>query len=290
MKIRRVDTKRCRVGEGPVWDVAEQALYFLDIAGRQVHRFDPNTGETRSWETPTSVGSMALRQRGGAVVALTDGFYGLDLSDGELSLLAARDGTPGRTVVNDGKVDRRGRFVVGLCATGFEDPQPIGGVASLGADHALRMLDTGVTFSNGPCWSPDDSTFYFSDSHVAAIFAYDYDIESGELSGKRLFADTSALGGQPDGTTVDRDGLVWSAIFRGGKIVAFRPDGKVERVVDMPVQMAVSVSFGGPDLDQLYVTTIDPAFFGEPPEDGAGEVYVIEGLGARGVAEPRYAG
>lgn len=94
----------------------------------------------------------------------------------------------------------------------------------------------------------------------------------------------------PDGTTVDRDGLIWMAIYRVGTIAACRLDGRLERMIDMPVQLAVSVMFGGPDLDRLHVTTIDPQFFGMPADDAAGYVYVIEGLGARGLAEPKYAG
>ena len=289
MKIHRVDTERCLVGEGAVWAAEEQALYFLDITGRKVHRYDPHAGATRSWETPSHVGALALRQ-GGAALAMKDTVYGLDIARGEFAPIARLDGAAARATFNDGKVDRRGRFAIGLCDTDMSDPQPIGGLYSLGADHRFRELDNGIHFSNSPCWSPDGSTLYFSDSLRNAVYAYDYDLETGTAANKRLFADTTELGGMPDGATTDRDGLVWMAIFRAGKVVAFRPDGRVEREVAMPVRLAVSVAFGGANLDQLYVTTIDPTFFGEPAEDGAGEVYVVEGLGVRGVPEPRFAG
>lgn len=290
MKIRRVKAPRCLVGEGPVWDVAEQALYYLDITGRKIHRHAPATGANSTWETPTSVGALALREGGGAALAMRDKVYGLDFAAGGFELLATADQASARATFNDGKVDRRGRFVIGLCDTDMSDPQPIGGLYSLGADHRLRGLDTGICFSNSPCFAPDDRTLYFADSHEYALYAYDYDIETGDATGRRVLVDTRELGGMPDGATVDRDGLIWMAIFRGHKVVALRPDGKVERIVDMPVSMAVSVSFGGPDLDQLYVTTIDPQSFGEPAEDGAGDLYVIESLGVRGLPEPRYAG
>jgi L-arabinonolactonase len=289
VKIHRVDTQRCQVGEGAVWAADEQALYFLDITGRKVHRYDPNAGATRSWETPGNVGALALR-RGGVALAMKDEVQALDIASGRFELLARLAGAPARATFNDGKVDRRGRFAIGLCDTDMSDPQPIGGLYSLGADHRFRELDAGIHFSNSPCWSPDGATLYFSDSLKNAVYAYDYDLETGAAANRRLFADTTALGGMPDGATTDRDGLVWMAIFRAGKVVAFRPDGRVEREVATPVRLAVSVAFGGADLDQLYVTTIDPTFFGEPAEDGAGEVYVIEGLGARGVPEPRFAG
>lgn len=289
MEIRRVETAHCLVGEGPVWDVAEQALYFVDIVGRKVHRYDPAAENTRSWDVPAVIGSMALRTGGGAVVALKDGVHSLDLDTGALAPLA-RPEQPERVQFNDGKVDRRGRFVVGSGDSDLRDTQHVGSLYSLDPGHALAVLDTGIAIANGPCWSPDDRTFYFSDSLDFAVFAYDYDIETGAASSKRLFADTRELGGIPDGATVDTDGLMWMAICEGRKVVAFRPDGAVERIIDMPVKLPASVMFGGPDLDLLYVTTIDPTLLGRPAEDGGGNLWVIEGLGAKGIAEPRYAG
>jgi sugar lactone lactonase YvrE len=277
------------VGEGPVWDVAEQVLYFVDIVGRKVHRFDPASGETRSWNVPSVIGSMALREKGGAIVALKDGVHALDLESGALAPIALPSQQP-RVQFNDGKVDRRGRFVVGSGDSDLRDTQYVGALYSLGADGALTALDHDIAIANGPCWSPDNATFYFSDSLSYSIFAYDYDVGTGTVANKRLFANTRELGGIPDGATVDADGLMWMAICEGAKIVAFRPDGKVERVVPMPVRLPASVMFGGPDLDLLYVTTIDPTLLGRPPEEGAGGVFAIEGLGARGLPEPRYAG
>jgi L-arabinonolactonase len=289
VKIARVDTQHCMVGEGPVWDVEEQALYFVDIVGRKVHRFDPASGATRSWNVPSVIGSMALRQAGGAIVALKDGIHALDLDSGALEPIALPQQAP-RVQFNDGKVDRRGRFVVGSGDSDLRDTQYVGTLYSLDSDRGLTALDHGIAIANGPCWSPDDATFYFSDSLPYSIFAYDYDIETGAVANKRLFADTRELGGIPDGATVDSDGLMWMAICEGAKVVAFRPDGKVERVIPMPVKLPASVMFGGPDLDQLFITTIDPTLLGRPPEDGGGDLFVIDGLGARGLPEPRYAG
>jgi L-arabinonolactonase len=289
VKISRVDTARCLLGEGPVWDAATRSLYFLDIGHRRVHRYTPHDGSTRSWDTPSGVGAMALREAGGAVLAMGDSICTLDFDTGSVTrITSARQ--PSQAVFNDGKVDRRGRFVVGSCCTDLVNPQPIGGVFSLGANQEVVRLESNISFSNGPCFSPDGWTFYFSDSAHYACYAYDYDNETGTLSNRRLFADTRPLGGMPDGSTVDSDGLVWIAIYRGGKVAAFRPDGGIERVIEMPVKLSASVMFGGDALDQLFVTTIDPVFFQEAPEEGAGDVYVIEGLGARGLPEPRYAG
>ncbi|MEO0032754.1 MAG: hypothetical protein RIS94_2512 [Pseudomonadota bacterium] len=289
MRIERVPTTHCLVGEGPLWDVAEQALYFIDIVGKAVHRYDPATEQTRSWDAGSVIGSMALRRDGGAIMAVKDGIAALDFETGAVTPLAPANHIHPRAQMNDGKVDRRGRFVVGSGDSDIRDTHPYGTLYSLGADSVLAELDHGIAISNGPCWSPDNATLYFSDSLPYHIYAYDYDIETGRVANKRLFADTRALGGIPDGATVDADGLMWMAICEGAKVVAFRPDGGVERVIDMPVRCPASVMFGGPDLDQLYVTSIDLALLGQQ-NDGGGDTFVITGLGARGIAEPRYAG
>jgi sugar lactone lactonase YvrE len=288
MQITRVETAHCSGGESPLWNAAEQALYFIDNTGRRIHRFDPATGATRSWEMPSVITALVFRQQGGAVVALRTGVHGFDFETGALEQIAPLADPP-PYVFNDGKVDRRGRFIIGASTANFASPTPDGGLYSLGADRALRVLDTGVHFSNGPCFAPDDKTLYFSDSWLKTTYAYDYDLETGAVAGKRTFVETHALGGLPDGATVDRDGLVWMAIYGGGKVAAFRPDGRLERTIDMPVKLVSSVAFGGPDLDRLYVTTIEHGALGEPVEAGAGELYLIEGLGTRGVAEPRCA-
>jgi sugar lactone lactonase YvrE len=290
VKISRIEACRCQLGEGPVWDPDGQALYVLDIQAQKIVRFTPADGSLTSWETPMRPGAMAMREGGGAVVAMQNRVAALDLDTGAFTPIATAATQAFGAIFNDGKVDRQGRFVIGSCCSGIENPRPIGGIFSLDANHHFALIEKGITFSNGPCFSPDGRTFYFSDSAEYACYAYDYDGATGAISNKRLFVETRPHGGMPDGATVDADGLVWMAIFRGGKIVAFRPDGKVERVVDMPVSLTVSTMFGGPNLDQLYVTTIDPTAFGEAAEEGAGYLYVVEGLGARGLPEPRYAG
>jgi sugar lactone lactonase YvrE len=289
MKIERIPTVHCRVGEGPVWDVAEQALYFIDIVGKAVHRFDPASGQTRSWNVGHLIGSMALREQGGAIVALKDGIFTLDLTSGNVELLAKADHIHPRAQMNDGKVDRRGRFVVGSGDSDIRDCKPYGTLYRLDTDHSLHELDREIAISNGPCWSPDNKTLYFSDSLAHHVYAYDYDIATGNVANRRLFADTRELGGIPDGATVDSDGLMWMAICEGAKVVAFRPDGRIERIIEMPITLPASVIFGGPKLDQLYVTSIDPRLLEREP-DGGGDTFVITGLGCKGIAEPRYAG
>ncbi|CAN7635618.1 SMP-30/gluconolactonase/LRE family protein [Phenylobacterium sp. LjRoot225] len=278
------------MGEGPVWDVAEQALYFLDIGRRIIHRYAPCDGSLQGWEAPSGPGALALREEGGAVVAIKDTIYTLDFESGAFEPLATAQDQPAAATFNDGKVDRQGRFIIGSCSTNLEAPTPIGGIYSLPPGGSLQKIAGDIAFSNSPCFSADGKTLYFSDSARHALYAYEYDTATGAVGGRRLLADVSSLGGMPDGATVDSDGLIWVAIFRGAKVAAFRPDGRLERTIDLPVSLPGSVMFGGADLDQLFVVTIDPAYFNEPTETGAGWLYVVEGLGARGLPEPRFAG
>lgn len=290
MKIERVATQRCGLGEGAVWDAEEQALYFLDIFGKKLFRHDPSAGTTRSWDAQGHVGAMGLRQGGGALLAMEDSIFTLDFASGATEKIAGPAWARPDVTINDGAADARGRFVFGGCSAGIDNPRPIGGLFSVDADHNITRLDSGTHFSNSHCFSPDGKTLYCADSFLYTAFAYDYDLETGQASNKRVFVNTEELGGMPDGSAVDADGLVWMSIFEGAKVAAFRPDGGLERVVDMPVRLISSVTFGGPQLDRLYVTTIDPTQFGRPEEEGSGYVYVVDGLGTRGTPEPRYSG
>lgn len=289
MEISRIDCY-CLLGEGPVWDVVEQALFFLDIGERRIHRYRPSDESLRTWRTPHGPGAMALRRDGGAVVAMQDRVCTLDFETGVYQPIAVADTQHPEALFNDGKVDRQGRFILGSCSTRRDDATPIGGIYRLDPDGALHRLAGDIKSSNSPCFAPDGKTLYFSDSHRHTIFAFDYDTATGNIGPRRVFAETVELGGMPDGATVDSDGLVWVAIIGGAKIAAFRPDGKLERTIDLPVALPGSVMFGGETLDRLFVPTIDPLYFGDPAHEGAGYLYVIDGLGASGLPEPRFAG
>lgn len=285
--ITRLDVPMAVIGEGPVWDVAEQALYWIDILGRQVFRHDPDAHETRQWALPDIVGSMALRKGGGAIVALGDGVYTLDLNSGECALLATSPHLNDEVQLADGKVDRRGRFIVGSSDRGMKEARGKLFALDPGATE-LRVIDDDIFLANGPCWSPDDATFYHADSIRKTIFAYDYDIDTGTVSNRHAFASTEDLGGIPDGATVDTEGHIWSAICEGGKLVRFRPDGSIERIIEFPQKLPGSVMFGGPALDRLFVPTLSPAFLGREADPQDGAMFVIDGLGVTGLPEPRF--
>ncbi len=278
------------LGEGPLWDVAQQSLYWIDSADGRIFRSTADGERIRAWEVGQKIGSMALTQDGaGAITALQDGLWRLDFGTGELTLLAEIEADLPHNRLNDGKVDRAGRFVFGSMDT-LED-SPSGKLYSYSPDGTLTVLDENITVSNGPCFSPDGSILYFADTWTGEIWAYDYDLGTGAVSDRRTFAtvDTSG-GGAADGATVDADGYLWQALVYGGKIIRYAPDGSVDRVIDFPVRKPTSVMFGGPDLDTLYVTSMAKPPLPRFPGDGQlrGSLFAIRGLGVRGIPELRF--
>lgn len=286
MQISKLDLPKCKVGEGPVWDVAEQALYYIDIVAQAVFRWDPASDDLKRWELPDVVGSMALREGGGAIVALASGVHSLDFETGEVASITVN--ADPEVQLADGKVDRAGRFVFGTSDRKMAEPK--GGLYSLERGR-LTQLDGDIHLGNGPCWSPDSRTLYHADSLRHLIYAYDYDLETGRASNRRAFFDSSAWGPIPDGATVDAEGNLWTAICEGGVVLCLSHKGEVLREIAFPTRIPASVMFFGPGLDRLFVPTIDPSFIPgreAAPDDGC--CFVIDGLNVQGLPEPRYAG
>ncbi|QDG77278.1 SMP-30/gluconolactonase/LRE family protein [Labrenzia sp. PHM005] len=291
MQVSVVADMKPLLGEGPVWDSDTERLYFIDSLGKRIFRCAADGRDMQTWSVPSEIGSMALKQSGGAILALRDGFHEMDFVTGETRHIV--DPEPDRPAnrLNDGKVDLKGRFICGSMDTG--EAAPTGSLWRLDPDHTLTELDTGIICSNGPCWSPDWKTLYFSDSFSGSISAYDYEAETGQVSNKREFAAVDgSRGGAPDGATVDDEGYLWGATVFDGRIFRYSPDGKVDRTIEMPVVKITSVAFGGPNLDQLFVTSMAEPPLPKYPGDGPlrGSLFRIDGLGVRGLPEPKFAG
>jgi L-arabinonolactonase len=291
MRIEVLVDVKTTLGEGPLWDVDEQRLYWIDSFDGRVFRCTEDGREVRAWDVPQKIGSMAMRKKGGAIVSLQRGWHALDFKSGDVELIHDPEPDKPNNRINDGKVDRQGRFIAGSMDTMEEGPN--GALYRLDPDLSLHTLDTGIIVSNGPCWSPDGATFYFADTWTGEIWAYDYDQSSGSVANRRTFVkvDTSR-GGAADGSTVDAEGHVWNALVYDGRIVRYAPDGSIDRIIEMPVRKVTSVMFGGPDLDILYVTSMAKPPLPRFPGDGVqrGSLFAIHGLGVRGIPEPRFAG
>jgi sugar lactone lactonase YvrE len=213
----------------------------------------------------------------------------VDLTTGKASTIASPEaGKPGNRF-NDGKCDRRGRFWVGTLAI---DATPgHGSLYRLDPDGRCQTMDTGFHISNGLGWSPDDRRFYFTDTGPKRIYVYDFDAESGAIENRRVFAQLPDNVGSPDGLAVDADGFVWSAHWDGWCVTRYDPEGKVDRVINLPVPRPTSCSFGGPDLSTLYITSarirLSAQQLAEAPMSGS--VFALQ-AGVRGLPETPFAG
>lgn len=289
MKIEQLVDCNTTLGEGPLWDVDQQRIYWIDSFGDKVFRATENGTEVETWDVPDHIGSMALRKDGeSAVIALRTGFHWLDLRSGEVELIHDPEADNDKTRLNDGKVDRQGRFLAGSMDMREEEPQ--GALYRLDTDLSCHRIETGIMVSNGPCWSPDGGTFYFTDTWSGEFWSYDYDTKKGTVSNRRTFCRIEGDGAL-DGATVDSEGFLWNAQVYGGEIVRYTPSGEVDRRIEMPVKKVTSVMFGGPNLDILYVTSMAKPPLPHLPEDGplGGSLFAIHDLGIQGIPERRFA-
>ncbi|RKP57707.1 SMP-30/gluconolactonase/LRE family protein [Pararobbsia silviterrae] len=284
-----LDCRQC-LGESPVWDARTATLYWANIHDAQVWAWDPSgTAAPRCYPLPERVGAIGLREAGGLVIALASAFALLDLDSGALARIADVPSPAPHTRLNDGRVDPAGRFVCG--GMNEQTPQlPNARVYTLERDHRVSATLDGIHCANSTCWSPDGATLYFSDMATRRIDAFDYDVATGAISGRRPFA-TMQSAGAPDGSVVDAQGYLWNAQWGGAKVVRYRPDGTIDREIALPVSHPTCVAFGGPDLDTLYITTawflLDDATRAREPH--AGSLFAIK-PGVRGLSEARYAG
>lgn len=252
MQIECLLDARAQVGESPVWSIAEQCLWWCDITGRRLHRLDPQSRQNRSWVMPSEPGCLALDDEGGLIVALRNGLHHFDPVTTQLSLLCRSDYDQATTRFNDGRADMHGNFWVGSM---FE-PRTSAAAALYRFDgHALQKMADGITVANGLAFSPDGRIAYLADSPARKVESFDVDIQTGQLSGRRLFYTFKPDEGRPDGAVIDAEGYYWVALYAGGSIVRIAPDGSCVRRVKVPVERPTKLAFGGPDLKEIFITS-----------------------------------
>jgi len=237
------------LGEGPLWNAVEQALYWIDFTRAQFFRYDPSTSDLQTHDLPYKPGCLAFVEGGGILLATTEGL--VHWQDGNPIVLKdnALYHPPNR--FNDGAADRQGRFWVGTASDAPENA-----LYRLDPDGSMHRMETGIGISNGIGWSPDNTVMYYSDSGGSGIvFAYDYDLATGTLSNRRTFLPPTGTDAVADGLTVDSDGFIWIAYWNGWKVARYDPAGRLVAEIAMPVQRPTSGAFGGPDLNELYVTS-----------------------------------
>jgi sugar lactone lactonase YvrE len=284
--MRRIGDTTDIVGEGPVWCPVEQALYWVDIMAPAVRRWDATTDKTTSWAMPEPVGSLALGDAG-ILVALKTALSLFDPATGAFRQVAPPHDDDPDMRFNDGKCDRQGRFWVG--SMGITKRGPRGRLYRMDAKAGWQTVLDGIDIPNGLCWSPDGRTMYFADSVQHTLWAFPYDPATGAIGERRVFlrTDPSEV---PDGGTVDAEGFVWSARFGGSRVVRHAPDGRVDRVIEVPARQVTSCAFGGADLTTLFITSAAVNMTAEQRAANpfAGALMALD-VGVRGLPEPRYA-
>ncbi len=278
-----------RHGEGVFWNAGDGRVWWTDIEGRAIWSLDPATGAAASMAMPDRVCCFAPRAGGGLIVAFARSAAFFDPATGAVeTLFEFEPGNPG-TRLNDGRTDRRGRLVVGGMneATGAADSS----VIRIDPDGSATTLIEGVACANSICFSADGRTMFFADTPERAIRAYDYDPATGALGAMRRHADFSGEPGLPDGSCVDAEGGVWNAEWEGRRVVRVAPDGRIDRVIEVPTWKPTCCAFGGPDLDTLFITT---SRLMSAPEDlaadpHAGGLFAVR-PGVRGVEDSPFAG
>lgn len=276
------------LAEGPVWDGEDGVLWWVDILRGEVHRFDPSTGADTMSIIDGPVGSLALREGGGLVVALRDGLYGYEPSKAPVPL-ARPEPERRRNRFNDGRTDRNGRFWVG--SLHLDETEPTGAFYCLGGDGICKRVADGIYAANGTAFSPDGRTGYHADSRQRVVWRFDCDPDSGGLSNRRVFIELEQRTGAPDGAIVDVDGGYWLAHAGGWRVVRYDPEGRVDRIVQLPVEIPTSVAFGSRDGRTLFITTAryslsEKALAIQPL---AGSILALD-VGIGGVPDTRFAG
>ena len=274
MEAQHVYPAQNILGEGPLWSVKEQALYWVDIDGKKIQRFSPATKNYQTFSVPIKVTLLAFRKAGGFICGTENGFYFWDTNTQNLEFISHPETDKKESRFNDGKVDRGGRLWAGtMTAQGASSA-----LYRMDGDLSITSMLSNITISNGIGWSPDSRIMYYVDSLRYVIHAFDFDINLGTISQKRPFVQLSTDDGVPDGLTVDSEGYVWCAIYDGWKVMRYNPAGRTAAEIKMPVARPSSCAFGGKNLNELYITTISEGLTAAQKQDQptAGDLFMVK--------------
>jgi sugar lactone lactonase YvrE len=280
----------CELGEGPVWDAANQQILWLDIRKGTIHFYNRNTSVHHSFFVGEMIGSIAPRSTIGFIAGLENGIAFIDIEKNFVQhIIDPEEGMGNR--FNDGKCDAAGRFWVGTMSLKEEESK--GNLYVMDIDLSLKKKVENVTISNGLAWNADNSIMYYINTPVNYIFAFDYDIETGNISNQRVVIDLTHEQGSADGMTIDEEGMLWIAFYGGWRVDRYDPvTGKLLQQIELPVENVTCCTFGGFNLDDLYITTamqgMNEQALKEQPD--AGKLFVVESVGVKGMLPQKFKG
>ena len=284
MDIRVISDAISDVGEGPLYNHETNLVTWVDITGKKWHQCDFLGGRTSTHDVPKMMGAIVERRSGGYFAAVEEGFADVNPNKG---YTVVKHFLPDEERMNDAKADARGRWWAGSNAIDFTAGK--GQLHRVEADRSFTTILTGLTLPNGLGWSPDNKKFYFVDTFAMKLWDFDFDLESGQISNQRTLHDFEGTTGVPDGLTIANDGKILVAMWDGGRIEVFSPEGKRLDPITLPVSKPTSCTFGGKDGSTLIVTTAarEVDLVKEPL---SGKLLALEGTGLTGKASEQYAG
>ncbi len=275
-------------GEGPVWDADGNVLYWIDGMGCKIHRYDRARQKDAVVDIGQDIGCLVLLEKGGLAAALKSGFCFLDITKNSTTPIKNPVNDAGKVRFNDGKCDRMGRFWAGTMA--LDEKTPCGELFCMDGKLEIKRMLQGVTISNGMAWNKDNTVMYYIDSPTLEVSAFDFDLQSGAIENRRAVVRIPEGEGIPDGMTIDEEGMLWVAQWGGFKVSRWNPQtGEKLGEVVVPAECVSCCTFGGENLDELYITT---ATMGSSPETlekypHAGGLFLYR-PGVRGVAADKF--
>lgn len=282
---------RCALAEGPLWDENRQCLWWVDILPGHIHRFHPETGGHRTFGAGQTVGTVGLCEEGDLIIAGGKGFSRMDGETGLLKPIAHPEAYLPGNRFNDGKPDPEGRFWAGTMS--MKKEKEAGALYTLEPDSTVQKRLDKITISNGLVWTPDAQTMYYIDTPTRRVDAFDYERKTGNITNRRTVIEIPDGAGNPDGMSMDTSGGLWVAQWGGSAVVRYDPQTGLETGrIKLPTAKVSSCTFGGPTLEDMYITTAqvemtEAEIIGQPL---AGSVFVVRDCGYQGYSPNRYAG
>ncbi len=285
LKPIQVLQKTSLLGEGPVWDAGKKLICWLDILNGIVHQYDPLTSVYSEIRVHQMIGSFAVCNNGDLVAGLHHGFAFISRPDGKLKMIVDPESEIPTNRFNEGKCDPAGRFWAGTMA--ISEILHQGNVYVLDRDLKCRKQIEHVSISNGLAWSLDHKTLYYIDTPSFEVVSYDYDISSGEISNKKSVIKINVKEeGYPDGMTIDEEGMLWIGHWDGWQVARWNPlTGEKIGSIKLPASRVTSCTFGGENLDDLYITTARVGLTEEALTEQplAGDFFVVKNCGFKGL-------
>ncbi len=241
------------LGEGPCWDSRGKCLYYVDILGKKLLKYEAQSGDTVAYDMPSYIGTVAPTEGSELVVALQDGAYLFNPESQKLELLCELEKENDNNRTNDGKCDPRGRFWVGTMP--LSERSASGSLYSISGKNAPVKHRSDVTISNGIAFDEDKHIMYYIDTPLCCVEAYDYNADTGSISNPRKVVEVDGSVGHPDGMTIDSEGMLWVALWGGCCVNRYNPaTGELLAHINVPAKNVTACTFAGDNLNTMYIT------------------------------------